>query len=173
MHYFQGSRAHRPPGGLNTIYALMCLADDTFARPSQSGGGKCPHVPRNKGACPPPIENSLSYVSCSPLLSLFFCFRQKLALLSPFMWNKCHFPCSQNTWGSLINIKFLIQFKLIQKAAFTLFLITILLIAKKHKPSRSNVLYDDSSRSSSKKEKKNERKLLVGPLSFVRKAVSK
>ena len=30
VHYFQGSREH--------------LADDTFARPSQSGGGKCPHV---------------------------------------------------------------------------------------------------------------------------------
>ena len=146
----------------------MCLADDTFARPSQSGGGKCPHVPRNKGACsPPPIENSLSYVSCSPLLSLFFCFRQKLALLSPFMWNKCHFPCSQNTWGSLINIKFLIQFILIQKAAFTLFLITILLIAKKHKRSRSNVLYDDSSRSSSKKEKKRWKKT-VGRSSIFR-----
>ena len=32
----------------------MCLADDISARPSQSGGGKCPNVPRNKGACSPP-----------------------------------------------------------------------------------------------------------------------
>ena len=31
----------------NTIisYALVCLADDTFARPSQSGGGTCPLDP--------------------------------------------------------------------------------------------------------------------------------
>ena len=37
--------------------------------------------------------------------------------------------------------------------AITFFLITILLIEKKHKRSRSNVLYDDSSGSSSKQEK--------------------
>ena len=30
---------------LYSLYALTCFADDTFARPSQSGGGKCSHVP--------------------------------------------------------------------------------------------------------------------------------
>ena len=68
-------------------YALMYLADDTFARLSQRGGGKCPNVPlKQRGVfpCPFPIENVFSYVPCSPILSLLFCFHQKLALLSPF-----------------------------------------------------------------------------------------
>ena len=63
---------------------------------------------------------------------------------------------------SILNFRFSLNKN--QKAADTLFLITIMLIAKKHKRSRSNVLYDDSSGSSSKQEK-GERKLLVGPLS--------
>ena len=88
VHYFQGSREQRPPGA-SILYSL-CF--DVFSRrfireppPPQSGGGKCPHVPRNKGACSPvpPIENSLSFVLCSPLLSLFFCFHQKFGLTFP------------------------------------------------------------------------------------------
>ena len=63
-------------------YALMCSADYTFARPSKSGGGKCLHVPRNKGACSPAPPPSNIRCLMFPVPHYNLC--SKLALLSPF-----------------------------------------------------------------------------------------
>ena len=41
----------------------MCLADDTFARPSQSGGGKCPHEIKGRVRLPtPPPPSKIRYL---------------------------------------------------------------------------------------------------------------
>ena len=124
----------------------MCLADDTFARPSQSGGGKCPHVPLVKGRVPlpPPPPSKIRYLMfpCSSVSIKswpYFPRSREINAIFPV-------PKTPGRASSILNFRFSL-------AAITFFLITILLIAKKHKRSRSNVLFDDSPGSSSKQEK--------------------
>ena len=81
------------------------------------------------------------------------------------------FPVPKTPGRASSRLNFRFSLNKIRRLQFLYSWITILLNAKKHKRSRSNVLYDDSSGSSSKQEK-DERKLLVGPLSSWGKAVS-
>ena len=67
------------------FYALVCLADSTFARPSQSGGVPVPWFPLNKGACSPVPPSKICFLMC-PVPQ--YCLCSSLSLKS---WP--YFPC--------------------------------------------------------------------------------
>ena len=124
-----------------------------------------------KGACSPaPPPSKIRYLMF-PVPNYYLCSSVSIKSWPYFPRSReinAIFPVRKTPGraSSILNFQFSLN-KIRRLQLLLVFLITILLIAKKHKRSRSNELYYNSSGSSSKQEK-DERKLLVGPLSSVR-----